>query len=220
MSFEADDSRIYNSAEFAWSDLTAWSAYTNWRGYNSGLSVSTTLAYVLPVADLGSKRPSITRTNHAAQGTGAWTWEVSDDNSTYTSDTPPFNSRYIRPTLTITNSSDVPALLGATVSFEDADTLLEQQKNIDTSTLAGSVGSRQLAPTKDFSEILDIEIRAAETETKNILAWATDMDTTTPVIHIVDADTWGKIAVDATVNIHIHGFPAFTTLANGDIAPL
>jgi len=220
MTVEADDGRIYNSDEFDWSDLTAWSAYTNWRGFGSGLGISTTLAYTLTRVDLEQAGPSIPHTSTSALGTLVWTWETSANDSAWASATPPFTKRYIRPTVTITNAGAAPALISASVGFDVAPTLSELQVDVDTSTLGGSVGARTLTLQRTFATITDIQIRAGESETNNIQAWATDLSTPNPVIKIVDLDTWGKSDTDATVRIEILGFAGIETLANGDIAPL
>ena len=219
MATEGDGNKIYNSAEFAWSDLSTWSAWTNWRGYDSGLGISNTLEYVLPVVDLGTTKTVVPLANASADGTHAWTFETSTDNVTFTSDTPPLTGRYIKGKITVTNNSGAPALIHAEVEYNDSVTQNELFHNLDTSTLSQNTDDSFTIPIqKSYQHITSITGTASASETRPLLVIISDDTASAPTFKVINLDTFGKVAIaDGVVDIEVHGFPSATTFANGNI---
>jgi hypothetical protein len=219
MATEGDYNRLYNSAEFAWSDLTTWSAYTNWRGYDSGLGISTTLVYTLPTVDLGVVKTVVPFASAVADGTIAWTFETSTDNITFTSSTLPLTGRYIKATVTITNTSGPPALVNAEVEYNDSVTQKELFHNLDTSTLSQNTDDSFTIPIqKSYQYITSVTGTASASETRPLLVIINDDTAGAPTFKVINLDTFGKVAIaDGVVDIEVHGFPTSTTLANGNI---
>jgi len=219
MATEGDGNRLYNSGEFAWSDLTTWSAYTNWRGYDSGLGISTTLAYTLPTVDLGTTKTVVPLATAIADGTHAWTFETSTDDVTYTSSTPPLTGRYIKGTVTVTNTTGTPALVQAEVEYNDSVTQRELFHNLDTSTLSQNTDESFTIPIqKSYQHITNITGTASATETRPLLVIINDDTAGAPTFKVINLDTFGKVAIaDGVVDIEVNGFPTSITFANGNI---
>lgn len=219
MATEGDGNKLYNSAEFAWSDLSTWSAYTNWRGYDSGLSISNTLVRTLPTVDLGTTKTVVPIATAAADGTHVFTFETSTDNVTFASDTPPLSGRYIRATVTVTNNSGAPALQSANVEYNDSETQNDLFHNLDTSTLTQNTDDSFTIPiTKSYQHITSIVGTASASETRPLLVIISDDTASAPTFKVINLDTFGKVAIaDGVVDIEVHGFPSATTFANGNI---
>ena len=90
--------------------------------------------------------------------------------------------------------------------------------NKDTSTLTGSSASRTIPITKTFSKILLVQGAQSQSETDSTYAiQCTDYSNTAPKLKVIDLDTFGKVAANATIDILVNGLPGITTLSTGDI---
>src|SRR5210317_52444 len=182
MATEGDGNKLYNANEFAWSDLSTWGAWNNWRGFNtSGVTVSTTLAYVLPTVDLGSVKTVVPLASATSDGTHVFTFETSTDNVTFSSATSPLTGRYMRTTVTVTNTLAVPALQSADVEFVDDVFQTETFHNLDTSTLVQNTDESFTVPIqKSYEAITDITGTAGNTESRPLLVIIDDDNASAP----------------------------------------
>ena len=90
--------------------------------------------------------------------------------------------------------------------------------NQDTSGYAGSSASRTIPITKTFSKILLVQGAQSQSETDSTYAvLCTDYSNTAPKLKVVDLDTFGKVAADATIDILVSGLPGITTATSGDV---
>jgi len=220
MAVEGDGNKLYNADEFAWSDLSTWSGYGNWRGYNvSGVTISTSLAYTLPTVDLGSTKTVVPLADATADGTHAFTFETSDDDVTYSADTSPLTGRYVRATVTVTNTGGAPALQAADVEYIDDRFQTETFHNLDTSTLTQNTDDSFTVPIeKSYAHITDITGTASASESRPLLVIIESDSASAPTFRVVNLDTFGKVAIaDGVVDITIRGYELPTTRANGNI---
>jgi hypothetical protein len=220
MATEGDGNKLYNANEFAWSDLSTWGAWNNWRGFNtSGVTVSTTLAYVLPTVDLGSVKTVVPLASATSDGTHVFTFETSTDNVTFSSATSPLTGRYMRTTVTVTNTLAVPALQSADVEFVDDVFQTETFHNLDTSTLVQNTDESFTVPIqKSYEAITDITGTAGNTESRPLLVIIDDDNASAPRFRVINLDTFGKVAIaDGVINLTVRGYEATTTNASGNI---
>ena len=216
---------VTNAAEFTWTQAPAnWTAYTSWDGFGdtleSGGSISTTLTYLGAAVDLGAIKNVVTLAGCSTNTTVAHviSFETSDDNISYSAvSAGALTARYIKTQVVVTNTAARPGFynLTSTMVMEATN---ENFFNQDTSGYAGSSASRTIPITKSFSKILLVQGAQNVSETDSTYAvMCTDYTASAPKLKVIDLDTFGKVAADATIDLVISGLPGITTVASGDI---
>lgn len=226
-----DDNNLYPDTSYTWADFGTeltpgyWFQWEKWAPFYPGgyvASGSPDLVVSAATIDLGAVKDVVPIAFVDAVGTIELKFSTSTDNVTFT--TPAVFSgaalrgRYIKCDIEITGE-DI-SLRSFDIQYLDSqNSIVETLFNIDTTTLSGSVGARLLPLQKNFSAILSISATAATSETthKTVLLDPNDYDTSTPSVNIIDLDSFGKVSVDATVDIVVIGLPG-VTVNGGTIA--
>lgn len=219
------DGLVTKANEFTFTQAPAtWSAYTSWDGFGDTLqasgSISTTLTFLGDAIDLGAVINVVpvvvcetnTSTAHVI------TFEISDDDSSYSAASiGALTARYIKTKVVVTNSAARPGFTLLRSEFIK-DVISNSLFNQDTSGYAGSSASRTIPITKTFSKILLVQGAQSQSETDSTYAvLCTDYSNTAPKLKVVDLDTFGKVAADATIDILVSGLPGITTATSGDV---
>lgn len=225
MATQVVDGLVTNAAEFTWTQAPAnWTAYTSWDGFGdtleSGGSISTTLTYLGAAVDLGAIKNVVTVASCNTNTTVAHviSFEISDNDSSYSAvSAGALTARYIKTQVVVTNTSARPGFYNlASTMIEDV--INESLFNQDTSGYAGSSASRTIPITKSYSKILLVQGAQSVSETDSTYAvMCTDYSNTAPKLKVIDLDTFGKVADNATIDILVSGLPGITTIATGDI---
>lgn len=206
------NNRYYpDSQAVTWADLgtRSWAEFDyNWTSGNTTIAnASVTWSYTTTATDLGTVKSFYPTTQVVWDDAQPVTiaYEYSTDGSSYTSTgAGPITARYIR--TNVTTSGSYLTSIQTDINY---DPKIETLYNVDTSTLSGNVTHRILN-TNNFSRVQSISITPATTETRPISGQLVSNDTGNITIRAVNLDTWDKVAVDATVNIVVVGFPALT----------
>lgn len=219
------DGLVTKANEFTFTQAPAtWSAYTSWDGFGDTLqasgSISTTLTFLGDAIDLGAVINVVpvvvcetnTSTAHVIS------FEISDDDSSYSAASiGALTARYIKTKVVVTNSAARPGFTLLRSEFIK-DVISNSLFNQDTSGYAGSSASRTIPITKTFSKILLVQGAQSQSETDSTYAvLCTDYSNTAPKLKVVDLDTFGKVAADATIDILVSGLPGITTATSGDV---
>lgn len=134
--------------------LVDWGAWTIWNRFPKD-----PITYEHSVIDLGvvlSFTPLVTVTG---QGTPTILESHSDDGVTYTNFAAVgvlLEARYIKIRVIMTDTSE--AIIDNIVIIIDAEALVEDQSDVDMSTLSGTTGDRRVALLKSFSVITSVVI--------------------------------------------------------------
>ena len=225
MATQTVDGLVTNAAEFTFTQAPAtWSAYTSWDGFGDTLqasgSISTTLTFLGDAIDLGAVinvvPVVVCETNTSTAHT--ITFETSNDDTSYSAASiGALTARYIKTKVVVTNSAARPGFTLLRSEFIK-DVISNSLFNQDTSGYAGSSASRTIPITKTFSKILLVQGAQSQSETDSTYAvLCTDYSNTAPKLKVVDLDTFGKVAADATIDILVSGLPGITTATNGDV---
>ena len=226
-----DNDNLYTDTSYTWADFGTeltpgyWFQWEKWAPFYPGgyvASSSPDLTVTTATVDLGGIKDFVPIANVSGVGTIEIKFSTSTDNITFT--TPAVFSgaalrgRYVRADIEI--SDENASLSGYDIQYLDSqNSIVETLFNIDTSTLSGSVGARLLPLQKNFSAILSITATAHSTEPTHhsIIIDPNDYNTSTPSVNVIDLDSFGKVSVDAVVDIVVLGLPG-VTVNNGNIS--
>ena len=224
MATQTVDGLVTNADEFDWTEMPSqWDGYDSWDGFGDtigGTGIKTTLTFLGDAIDLGAVinvAPVVTCiTNTSTAHT--ITFETSDDNVSYSAASiGALTARYIKTQVVVTNTAARPGFTLLQSEFIK-DVISNSLFNQDTSTYAGSSASRTIPITKTFSKVLLVQGAQSQSETDSTYAvMCTDYSNTAPKLKVVDLDTFGKVAADATIDILVSGLPGITTTASGDV---
>jgi len=106
-----------------------------------------------------------------------------------------------------------PRIFNLNIAFKN-DMQTEDQFDIATSGLSGSVEARVLVPT-DIETITGIQLTAHSEANKKLVPQIVSKANKT--IRVVDANTFSTAAVDATVDVSMTGLPEVQVFENGNI---
>ena len=228
MATQTVDGLVTNADEFTWTQAPAnWTGYTSWDGFGdtlvSGGAILTTLTFLTAAQDLGAIKNVIPIASCTTNTTTAhtFTFVISDtgvfggEESTVSAGV--LTTRYIKTKIVVTNTSARPGFTTFISGFVE-DVINESLFNQDTSGYAGSSASRTIPISKSFSKILLVQGAQSQSETDSTYAvMCTDYSNTAPKLKVVDLDTFGKVAADATIDILVSALPGITTTASGDV---
>jgi hypothetical protein len=148
----ADDSKTW--ADFDLEGLQ-WSDWDTWT-----VSPFDPITYEHSVIDLGAIVEFTPLVTVTGSGTPTITEAHSDDDITYTSFaaiTGRIQARYFKIKVVVSDPAG-HALIENCIIIADAQALVEDQSDVDTSTLSGSTGDRRIALVKTFSVITSVTI--------------------------------------------------------------
>ena len=106
-----------------------------------------------------------------------------------------------------------PRIFNLNIAFKN-DMQTEDQFDIATSGLSGTVEARVLVPT-DIETITGIQLTAHSEANKKLVPQIVSKANKT--IRVVDANTFSTAAVDATVDVSMTGLPEVQVFENGNI---
>lgn len=224
MATQTVDGLVTNAAEFDFTEAPSqWAGYTSWDGFGDtigGTGISTTLTFLGDAIDLGAVInvvPVVTCITNTSTA-HVISFEISDDDSSYSAASiGALTARYIKTKVVVTNSAARPGFTLLRSEFIK-DVISNSLFNQDTSGYAGSSASRTIPITKTFSKILLVQGAQSQSETDSTYAvLCTDYSNTAPKLKVVDLDTFGKVAADATIDILVSGLPGITTATSGDV---
>jgi hypothetical protein len=131
-------------------------------------------------------------------------YETSTDNSSFTSQSVgSFEGRYFKTVI----EADADQLDSVFSQFNQ-DIKTRTYQDLDTTTLTGNTAQRSLDVSQDFSVIFGLVVNSAAGDANLLIV---DVANTAPAnvsFALRDVDTYGKVAVDGTVNITVTGYPA------------
>ena len=224
MATQVVDGLVTNADEFDWTEMPSqWDGYTSWDGFGDtigGTGISTTLTFLSDAVDLGAIKNVIPMASCITNTTVAHviSFQTSDDNISYSAvSAGVLTARYIKTQVVVTNTAARPGFYNLASTMVE-DVINESLFNQDTSGYAGSSASRTIPITKSYSKILLVQGAQSVSETDSTYAvMCTDYSNTAPKLKVIDLDTFGKVAADATIDILMSGLPGITTIATGDI---
>jgi hypothetical protein len=199
----ADESLTWADGDVSW---ITWGTTSSTYGI--------TWSYTTTAYDAGSRRDVVPETSVEWDRSEpvTITYMVSDDDITYTEESPGLLSgRYFK-----TKVSTAGEYLTAIQSRFDSRTRTETYTDVDTSTLPGSVSGRQL-DVSNFSGVSGITVSPGTGVSKNLQARIVSVSSGTVTFTVRDLDTWDQVAIDAVVNILITGAPSITVDADRGI---
>ena len=226
-----DNNNLYPDTSYTWEDFGTeltpgyWFQWDKWAPFYPGgyvASGSPDLTVTTNTVDLGAIKDVVPIAQVEAVGTVELKFSTSTDNVTFS--TPAvfggtaLRGRYIKCDIEI--SGENISLNSYNIQYLDSqNSIVETLFNIDTSTLGGSLGARLLPLQKNFSAVLSISATAHSTEPTHhtVILDPNDYDTSTPSVNIIDLDSFGKVSVDAIVDIVVLGLPG-VTVNNGNIS--
>lgn len=206
----AFSNRYYDSTRVTtWADLgsTTW-ADSDWDWQSFSEPTHSEWTYTTTAFDIGRKTwvvPETFVTSSGSPGDYAVniSYSISDDNITFTPQAAgAFNARYVK--VVVTTAKDY--ITGIQSDYYQ-NTITYTATDVDTSTLAGSVSARQL-PITTMSAITAASFQPDIAETRPLSFAVLDTDPATFSFVSKNLDTWGRVAVDATINITVWGLPS------------
>lgn len=227
--------RLYRSASTeTWATYTQWDTFTSWAGtpgdsvtFNTGVFDAGSVDWWNYIVTIQASLPANITVNYGEtlDSSGG-----SIDSPQSISVTPSQSSiagaygRYFQFDITVARDSaslDDPTISNILVDFNNQP-LTVRKSDLDTSTLGGSVGAREL--TFDFSvgqitnlliqpHITGLEDSAGESRTPMVLI---DKSSTPAILNIFDIDTYGKrTRIDCTVDIQAQALAQLESTADG-----
>lgn len=219
-----------------WSSYTQWSTFTSWAGtssdavtFNTGIFDGGKIDYFNPTVLVEASIPADIDINY---GNTLDSSGGSIDSPTTVNITPNTNpiagiqARYFQFDITITRDSATqadPEIFAINVNLSNQLKQV-QQSDIDTSTLGGSVGARELSFNVSTGKIVNLLVQshiqgmddsAGEPTTPLILI---DKSSSPAVLNIFDIDTYGKRKrIDCTVDVQATTLPLLQSDATGSI---
>jgi|SRR6056300_316605 len=198
---------IFRSGTRDWASLTAaWSTMLTW--YDPLGDATGNVTHTSSSTDLGSVRWVWPTTVITADGIGAngvgISYETSTDNVTYSGQAvSSFETRYVKTVV----DADADVLFSLNSEYNQ-DIKTQTYQDLDTTTLSGTTAQRSIDLSTDFSAIFGIVVNSAAAETDLL---SVQVDSTQPAnvaFSVIDMDSYGKVAVDGTINMTVTGYPA------------
>ena len=208
----AFDHKYYDSSRVVtWADLgsTTWAdADWDWQSFTEPTHSDWT--YTTTAFDIGRKCWVVPETFVTSSGSpGDYpvtiSYSISDDNVSFTPiPAQGFNARYVK--VVVTTAKDYITGIQSDY-YQDAKVF--SATDVNTSTLTGTTSARQL-PITTLSAITSATFTPDVSETRPLLFTVSDYTPATFTFAVKNLDTWGKVAVDATINITVWGLPSIT----------
>ena len=228
--------RIYRpKSTETWADYTNWSTFTSWAGTPADSVSFTTKIFDAGKVDWWNTIVEIEATLPADVTIYAGeTLESAEQldivsTTTITPSTSPVAAtygRYFQFTITLNRDSalqSAPEIASINVNFNSNSVTLTQS-DIDTSTLAGSVGARQLTFNQPVGKLTNVIVQphytglddsAGESQTPVIYI---DKSSTPTILNIFNTDTYGKrTRMDCVVDVQAQARPRLVSDEFGSI---
>ena len=233
--FDISNSVYVTKGTQTWSSYATWTAFTQWQGTPSSTLQFTTQVYDLGYVDfvntLLSISASLPASTNISYGTtvdsagaivGATTYSVTPGQT-------PVNAlygRYFQFQINLAQSSaaDIaPSISNITPSFSTTLRTITQA-DINTSTLSGSVGQRNLTFNVNTGKITNILTQAHiqnlgdSAQDNEVPIVLVDKSSTPVVLNIFDADSYGKRRrIDCRLDVQAQFLPLLVADSNGNI---
>lgn len=220
-----------------WASYTNWSTFTSWAGtpsdtvtFSTGLFDGGKIDYFNPTVLVDASIPvdiTINYGNTVDSSGGAIDSPTSVNLTPNTNPVAGILARYFQFDITLTRDSATqadPEIFAIDVNLSNQLKQI-QQSDIDTSTLAGSVGARQLTFNVQTGKIVNLLVQVHS----NTLNEDSAGDSVTPmvfvdktsspaVLNIFDIDTYGKrTRVDCVVDVQATTLPLLQTDVLGNL---
>lgn len=240
--YDASTGYYFGLSIETWDDLTSgWSTYTSWEltpssnlEFTTGIIDAGSLDWHLPLLTFNTAQPVTIQAQYGAtvDSSGGAIDSVSTATITPNSNTvSALYGRYFQFTLQqgtgdsagAEDSAGSPQLFlnNLVIGFNNS-TLPLTQSDIDTSTLAGSVGARELTLSKETGKIVNClvqpHITGLDDSTGDPVTPLVYIDkTTTPItLNIFDIDAYGKRRrVDCVIDVQVQYLPICFSTAGG-----
>jgi|15BtaG_2_1085339.scaffolds.fasta_scaffold00289_7 hypothetical protein len=200
---------------------STWQASNHsWFSPEGSFTSSAYMTVETSALDLGSSKwfyPTTTcnTVNTSSSSTITVEYATSDDDITYSSYQLPqaFKARYIKTQVTISLDTTYEGI-SSVITEANFDTKFVTRTGLDTSALSGSTGSRTLDLSDELSKIFTME--ATATSISDVVMPRVVLNTPYDLLQfsLIDMDSYGKVAIDTTINMVVNGFPAIETVAS------
>ena len=200
---------LFRSGTRDWASLTAaWSTMGTW--YDPLADATGNVTHTSASVDLGDERWVWPTTVITADGIGAGgigiSYETSTDNVTYTGQTvSSFSTRYVK--TVIDADADIVYSLN---SEYNQDIKIKTYQDLDTTTLTGTTAQRSIDLSSDFSAVFGIVVNSAASDADILGIQIANVEVANVAFSVVDMDSYGKVAVDGTINMTVTGYPTIT----------
>ena len=220
-----------------WASYTNWSTFTSWAGTPSDTVTFSTeifdggkIDYFNPTVLVDASIPVDIKINHGNtvdSSGGAIDSPTTVNLTPGTATVAGIQARFFQFDITVTRDSATqadPEIFSIDVNLSNQLKQV-QQSDIDTSTLAGSVGARQLSFNVQTGKIVNllVQIHSSTLNTDSAGDSVTPMvfvdKTSSPaVLNIFDIDTYGKrTRVDCVVDVQATTLPLLQTDVDGNL---
>ena len=199
---------LFRSGTTTWSSLTSsWAASTGpW--YDPLSDGTGNVTHTTAAVDIGEIAWVWPQTTVIATGIGnagiGVSYQSSTDNISYTNHgVTSFEGRYFK-TVIDADADQVDSVY----SEFNQDIKTRTYQDLDTTTLSGNTSQRSLDVSQDFSVIFGLVVNSAAGDADLLIVDVANTAPANVAFALRDVDTYGKVAVDGTVNITITGYPA------------
>lgn len=233
--FDSENSVYLTKGTQTWASYATWAAFTSWQGTPSSTLQFTTevfdLGYVAFVNTLLTVSATLPATTNISYGVALDSAGAIVSATVYTV-SPGENpvdalfGRYFQFEINLAQSSaadETPAIFNIAPQFNDQLRTIAQA-DINTSTLTGTVGQRNLTFNVNVGKITNILTQAhiqnlgdsaQDSEVPMVLV---DKSTTPVVLNIFDADSYGKRRrIDCRLDVQAQFLPLLVADNNGNI---
>lgn len=218
-----------------WADYTNWSTFTSWAGtpsdtvsFTTGIFDAGKIDWHNTLVDIEASLPADVTIYAGETLESAGQIDIAST-TTITPSTSPVAAtygRYFQFTITLNKDSALqndPEITSINVNFNSNSVTLTQS-DIDTSTLAGSVGARQLTFNQPVGKLTNVIVQphytglddsAGESQSPVIYI---DKSATPTVLNIFNIDTYGKrTRMDCVVDVQAQARPRLVSDEFGSI---
>jgi hypothetical protein len=203
-----DPNYVENQSDYMVDASGAWNSLGPW--YDPLDDATGNIAHTSSSVDLGDERWVWPTTVITADGIGPTgigiSYLTSTDNVTYTSQAvSSFETRYVK--TVIDADADIVYSLN---SEYNQDIKTKTYQDLDTTTLSGTTAQRSIDLSSDFSAIFGVVVNSAASETDILSVQIANVEPANVAFSVVDMDSYGKVAVDGTINMTVTGYPTIT----------
>lgn len=199
---------LYRSGTTTWSSLTGSWASSTGPWYDPTSDGTGTVTHTTAAVDIGETAWVWPQSTVIASGIGnsgiTISYSSSTDDVTYTSQSVgSFEGRYFKTVI----DADADAVYSVYSEFNQ-DIKTKTYQDLDTTTLSGSTAQRSVDLSQDFSVVFGLVVNSGPSETEILIVDVANTAPANVAFTLRDVDTYGKVAVDGTVNITVTGYPA------------
>jgi len=199
---------LFRSGTTTWSSLTSsWAASTGpW--YAPLGDASGNVSHTTAAVDIEETAWVWPQSSVIADGIGnagiTISYQSSTDNVSFTNQSvTSFEGRYFKTVI----EADADVVYSVYSEFNQ-DIKTRTYQDLDTTTLTGSTAQRSIDLSQDFSAVFGLVVNSGASESEILIVDVANTAPANVAFTLRDVDTYGKVAVDGTVNITVTGYPA------------